>query len=198
MCRDCFYGSYEEILQEATESVLSYAYRIKQENRCIEHISSRLKSPESVEGKLIRRGYTPPTVQQATLHLTDLVGVRLVCRFINDIYTVSHLLQEAFDVVTIKDYIANPKPNGYRSYHMILLVPTKSGEQIKAEIQLRTISQDAWACLEHQIKYKKMIHNEKIVRGELKRCAEELASTDLCMQTIREFIDMGDEMNWEG
>lgn len=197
MCQESFYGSYSVVLREASSQLLEEVQRIKGENRCIEHISHRFKSPESAKNKLVKRGFSP-TLQQAQIYLSDLVGVRLVCRFISDIYTVSQLLQERYEVVTIKDYIISPKPNGYRSYHMILVVPTSGGEGVRVEIQLRTISQDAWACLEHQMKYKKTIHDEKLVRAELKRCAEDLASTDLCMQTIREFIDMDEAIIWDG
>lgn len=192
-----FYGPHRLVLEEATQIVLDICQQIKQEKNCIEHMNSRLKAPASVEKKLLKQGY-PPTVEVAMTHLTDLVGIRLVCRFINDIYTVSQMLQDHCTVVTIKDYIANPKPNGYRSYHMIVTVPTPSGHTVAVEVQLRTISQDAWACLEHQIKYKKEIHAEKLVREELKRCADDLASTDLCMQTIREFIDMDSHIVWDG
>lgn len=194
---DTFYGAYSLVLQEATDHVLTYATRIKGERKCIEHITTRLKTPESVEKKLLKQGFSP-TLQEAQHRLHDLVGIRLVCRFVSDIYTVSQLLQEAYQVTAMKDYIANPKPNGYRSYHMILRVPTASGAVVSVEIQLRTISQDSWACLEHQMKYKKSIHNEKLVRDELKRCADELAATDLCMQTIREFIDMDGIPHWDG
>ncbi len=189
MDRITFYGDYQLVLEAATDQVLADAHRIQQEHRCIEHITSRIKSPQSASIKLETYGVVP-TLEQAKVRLSDLVGVRLVCRFISDIYTVSQLLYDRYEVVTAKDYIVHPKPNGYRSYHMILLVPTAGGEVVRVEIQLRTISQDAWACLEHQIKYKKSIHDEKLVRNELKRCADDLASTDLCMQTIREFIEM--------
>lgn len=189
MDRVTFYGDYQLVLEAATHQVLADAHRIQQENRCIEHITSRIKSPQSASMKLEKYGVAP-TLEQAKERLSDLVGVRLVCRFLSDIYTVSQLLYDRYEVVTVKDYIVHPKPNGYRSYHMILLVPTEGGEVVRVEIQLRTISQDAWSCLEHQIKYKKSIHDEKLVRNELKRCADDLASTDLCMQTIREFIEM--------
>ncbi|WP_409967611.1 RelA/SpoT domain protein [Bengtsoniella intestinalis] len=192
-----FYGDHHVILEEATQTILTICQQIKTEKNCIEHINSRLKSPASVEKKLCKHGHCA-TPEAAIAHLTDLVGIRLVCRFICDIYTVAELLQSQCHVVTVKDYIANPKPNGYRSYHMILMVPTTHGHTVAVEVQLRTISQDAWACLEHQLKYKKEIHAERLVREELKRCADDLASTDLCMQTLREFIDMDSHIVWDG
>ena len=97
-------------------------------------------------------------------------------------------------VVTVKDYIANSKPNGYRSLHVILALPFGVGgiEEIRTEIQLRTIAMDCWASLEHQLKYKKNIGNTELIVSELKRCADEMASTDLSMQTIRDLIHKGD------
>lgn len=192
-----FYGAYEAVLKQAQDCVVEQVLQIQAENRCVEHITSRLKATASVEKKLVKKGL-PPTLEQAKIHLNDLVGVRLVCRFVSDIFTMSTLLQKTFQVVTIKDYITHPKANGYRSYHMILMVPTPAREMVAVEIQLRTISQDAWACLEHQMKYKKIIHSEQMVREELKRCADELAATDLCMQAIRDFIDTDDVLIWEG
>lgn len=192
-----FYQEYAKTLRLAAAEVMTFAQEIQKDHKAIEHISSRMKSPDSVVKKLEKRGYAP-TLDCAKEHLTDLVGVRLVCRFVSDIYTVSELLQGQYGVVCIKDYIANPKPNGYRSYHMILSVPVETGEIVAVEIQLRTISQDAWACLEHQMKYKKQVQNEALIRDELKRCAAEMAATDLCMQTIREIIELGGEFTWDG
>lgn len=118
------------------------------------------------------------------------MGVRVVCSFLDDVYRISHWLstQDAFEIVASKDYIAYPKPNGYRSLHLILHFHTDSGQEIPAEIQLRTIAIDFWAALEHQIKYKRNISHEKTVRDELKRCADEIASVDVSMQTLRDII----------
>ena len=119
--------------------------------------------------------------------LYDAIGLRIVCAFVDDVYTIRDYLvnSEQYKIVKEKDYIRRAKPNGYRSYHMILR--TQSGYY--AEIQLRTISMDTWAALEHHLKYKKNLggHVDLIV-SELKRCADELASTDLSMQTIRDMI----------
>ena len=108
----------------------------------------------------------------------------------DDVYKIAHWLsmQDAFEIVASKDYIAYPKPNGYRSLHLILRFRTDSGQEIPAEIQLRTIAIDFWAALEHQIKYKKNISHEKTARDELKRCADEIASVDVSMQTLRDII----------
>lgn len=197
MGMDQFYQAYETTLMQAANAVMDFAHTIQKDHKAVEHISYRLKSPESVEKKLVKKGHEP-TLEQAKAQLTDLVGVRLVCRFVNDIYTVSDLLQTRYQVLSVKDYIANPKPNGYRSCHMILSVPVETEERVAVEIQLRTISQDAWACLEHQMKYKKQVQNEGFIRDELRRCADELAATDLCMQTIREFIELEGALPWDG
>lgn len=184
-----FYGVYGRFMQEAMDSILIFAQKLQIERSCIEHINSRLKRPTSAIKKLEKQGATP-TLDNAIVQLTDLVGVRLVCRFVNDIYTVAQQLQMKYNVVKVKDYISSPKENGYRSYHMIVEVPVNADVAIPVEIQIRTISQDAWASLEHQMKYKKVVTNEKLIKSELKRCSDEMASIDLCMQTIKEFIEM--------
>ena len=185
-----FYADYGVSMQEAMDSILIFAQKLQIEKSCIEHINSRLKRPTSVIKKLEKQGQAP-TIDNAIGQLTDLVGMRLVCRFVNDIYTVAQELEVKYKVLKKKDYISSPKENGYRSYHMIVEVPVTSDRVIPVEIQLRTISQDAWASLEHEMKYKKEVKNEKLIKEELKRCSDEMASIDLCMQTIKEFIEMG-------
>ncbi|MDE7493226.1 GTP pyrophosphokinase family protein, partial [Streptococcus agalactiae] len=128
------------------------------------------------------------------------IGVRIICGFVNDIYQIVERIKTFDDcrIVVEKDYIQHVKPNGYRSYHVILEIDTpypdclgNSEGKYYMEIQLRTIAQDSWASLEHQMKYKHDIENpERIVR-ELKRCADEIASVDLTMQTIRQLIESG-------
>ncbi len=147
---------------------------------------SRIKSPESVLQKCSIRGFAP-NVSAALENLFDLVGIRVVCAFSADVYRLAGWLKEqtGIEIVQEKDYYSYPKPNGYRSYHILLKTLP---DEIHAEIQLRTIATDFWAELEHQLKYKKEIPNEKMIRGELKRCADEIASVDLSMQTIREII----------
>lgn len=182
-----FYGKYESILQDAMGKILHFAVNITNQKNYIEHMSFRLKNPESVKNKLLSKNLDT-NVENAINELQDLAGVRLICNFISDIYIISRFFEEKFEVLTIKDYIKNPKPNGYRSYHMIVNVEINS-QKIPVEIQIRTISQDSWASLEHKLKYKKDIKNEKLIRSELKRFADDMASTDLCMQTIKEFIE---------
>lgn len=132
-----------------------------------------------------------PVTCEAALHeVYDAVGIRVVCAFAEDVYQVVSWLADRpyIRVIQSKDYIAYPKPNGYRSYHMLIELQEGEEKGYFAEIQVRTIATDFWATLEHQIKYKKSIPNEALIRAELKRCADEIASVDLSMQTIREII----------
>jgi len=152
----------------------------------VEHLIYRIKEEESMREKCRRKGL-PENEDSALCKIFDAVGIRVVCAFINDVYTIKdHLVNlPNCEVVEEKDYIRHAKKNGYRSYHLIL----KVFGAVYAEIQLRTISQDTWAALEHHIHYKKEITKaDELVISELKRCADELASTDLSMQTIRDLI----------
>lgn len=158
----------------------------------IEHCKARIKSAKSMKEKLKKRKL-PVTVESALREVHDAAGIRVVCTFPDDIYWIADMLKNQKDIKVIKekDYIRNPKPNGYRSYHMILQVPLHLEDKIESvycEVQIRTIAMDCWASLEHQLKYKKNIINEKMISEELKRCADEIASTDLNLQTIRDMI----------
>ena len=152
----------------------------------IEHCLSRIKAEDSMREKCKRNGL-PENTESALRVLTDAIGIRIVCAFVGDVYKVAEYLRSFpdYEIVTEKDYIRNVKPNGYRSYHMIL----KTAEGYFVEIQLRTISMDTWAALEHHLKYKKNVEtNAELIKAELKRCADELASTDVSMQAIRDMI----------
>lgn len=169
--------------------VLDDEFSVKYNRNPISSIKSRIKTPLSIYNKLQKLGYEF-TEQNIREQLNDVAGIRVICSFIDDIYSVAQLLAEQDDitVLRIKDYIKNPKPNGYRSYHMIVELAGGPGQGITAEIQLRTIAIDFWATLEHQMKYKRTIPHEALIRAELKRCADEIASVDLSMQTIRELL----------
>ncbi len=184
-----FYGEYYISLCQAMQDVVSFTEIINEDRHCIEHTKCRIKKYKSVQKKLDKLEF-PCTLENAKEQLFDMVGVRLICKFIGDIYDLSGLIATKYNVLCIKDYISSPKPNGYRSYHIIVEVRLSETEKIPVEMQLRTISQDSWASLEHQIKYKQDIRSEKLIKSELKRCADEMASTDLCMQTIKEFIEI--------
>lgn len=190
MIHEEFYGEdYQKLLQ--AEQLLKDLIQRFQENESekkIAYISSRIKSPDSMIKKLEKKKIEA-TAENALLKVNDAVGVRVICSFVDDIYKVSKWLdeQEEIEIIKTKDYIAYPKENGYRSYHMIIKIKELN---LNAEIQIRTIALDFWANLEHQMKYKKHIKNEEMIRSELKRCADEIASVDLSMQTIKDLIFM--------
>lgn len=192
MSEESIYGEHrpelEEVQRQLTEEVRAVREEMLREKGFdpVEHCLSRIKSEESMREKC-RRKNLPETTESALQKIYDAVGLRVVCSFLSDVYVIrDHLAaMPNVEVVEEKDYIRHAKPNGYRSYHMILLV----NGSVYAEIQLRTISQDTWAALEHQMKYKKNLNgNTELIVGELKRCADELASTDVSMQTIRDMI----------
>jgi len=186
------YGKHYEALLDFSNSLTEEISRmeVKLETaysmNIIDHTMTRLKSEESVLDKCAKKEIEP-TPDNIVTYIHDLVGLRIVCTFIDDIYKVRDALRglDSFKVIEEKDYIYNAKPNGYRSYHMII----QNNDGYYAEIQIRTISMDTWAALEHDIKYKKDIKgNKELITAELKRCADELASTDISMQTIRNMI----------
>ena len=188
---ESIYGEHlpklEALRAEMTERFNSIRTELQKEIGMdpIEHCLSRIKSEESMREKCRRKGL-PETTESALNHLYDALGFRIVCAFVDDVYAIRDRLTSFPDceVVQEKDYILHAKPNGYRSYHLILRVR----DEYYVEIQLRTISMDTWAALEHHLKYKKQISNEHLIIQELKRCADELASTDISMQTIRDMI----------
>lgn len=166
--------------------------KVEQYEDPVEHCKARIKSVKSMKEKL-RRKNLPVTSESALSEIHDAAGIRVVCTFLDDIYWIVNMLKNQKDIMVImeKDYIKDPKPNGYRSYHMILQVPIHLENRIAkvyCEVQIRTIAMDCWASLEHQLKYKKNIPNEKMLIDELKRCADEIASTDLNFQTIHDMI----------
>ena len=196
------YGEYEEylplILEEFSDRIIQKNKIIKEDTgfKLFEHFVTRVKTPSSMEEKCVRKGL-PVTTESALKNVRDGIGLRIVCGFVDDIYKIVDLIREFDDcqIIAEKDYIQNAKPNGYRSYHLIIDYQTSypdclGNEQGNyfIEIQLRTIVMDSWASLEHQMKYKHDIKDPKRIVRELKRCADELASCDLSMQTIRNLI----------
>ncbi|MDO4337141.1 MAG: GTP pyrophosphokinase family protein [Eubacteriales bacterium] len=175
--------------------VLDDEFSVQYKRNPISFIKTRIKKPESIYRKLQKKGleFTPENIQE---QLHDVAGIRVVCSFVDDIYTVAGLLSDQDDVTVleIRDYIKNPKPNGYRSYHMIVEIPVFFSEgktPIKAEIQIRTIGMDFWATLEHQIRYKKGIEGMdgyEDISQELLRCAQTVIDMDSEMQNIKNMI----------
>lgn len=195
-----YYGMYAPLLQKTEQNILNELTNIihsisrDEEHTPAEHIRSRIKSAASMQEKLLRHGVSTK-VQNALYAVSDAVGIRVVTHFVGDVYVILQKIQSAssLKIITIKDYISRPKENGYRSLHIIVEVPFGAPgiPTIQAEIQLRTIAMDCWASLEHQMKYKKNINNTELIVSELRRCADEMASTDLTMQTIRQMIQEG-------
>lgn len=158
----------------------------------IEHIKTRLKSPESVISKLQRKGL-PVEFASAKEHLSDIVGVRIICSFVSDIYDLYEILRSRHDIriMECKDYIQNPKPNGYQSLHLIVEVPillSKGTEYVRAEIQLRTLGMDFWASLEHKIFYKYNKDIPERLKRELFEAANMTVQLDAKMKAISEEV----------
>ena len=167
------------------------------EHNPIETIQSRIKRPYSIARKLSKRGL-PVAVESIAENLNDVAGIRVICPFISDIYAVSEMLQKQDDVrlIACKDYIQNPKSNGYRSLHLIIEIPvffSTGKENIRVEIQIRTVAMDFWASLEHQIRYKNDSPVVRQLADELKECADIIAQTDVKMQELRERISCQNE-----
>ncbi len=167
-----------------------------------ESIKSRLKSPLSIYEKLRKKGYSV-TVNNIERYLNDVAGVRVICSFPDDIYRLADLLsrQDDIEVINRKDYIKNPKPNGYRSLHLILSTPiflSREKKYIRVEVQFRTIAMDFWASLEHKLKYKKNIEDGEAIARELKNCSDFIEALDYQMQGIRDRIDNAEAGTEEG
>ena len=203
MEQSSIYGGFRPVLEQIKETfenrITEYTAEeyIKTGIKIYEHLIARVKSEESALEKCERKGL-PQTPHSAMKVLTDSIGIRIVCSFIDDIYANIEKIRAFPDcrVIEEKDYIRHAKPNGYRSYHMILeyTAPFADADgndpgSFFIEIQLRTIAMDSWAALEHKLKYKKNIANQEMIVAELKRCADELASCDLSMTTIRDLIE---------
>jgi len=173
--------------------VLNDELSLGNRNNPIISIQSRTKKPISIVQKLKKLG-KPTTLDSIAENLNDVAGIRVICSFINDIYKISDMLSKQDDiaVISIKDYIKNPKPNGYRSYHIIVEVPvffSNCKQLMRVEIQIRTVAMDFWASLEHRMKYKSDIGNAKEITDELKECADVIAKTDMQMLKIRNRIE---------
>ena len=184
---------------ETRLKVLNEEFSREYKRNPFESIKSRLKSPESIYEKLGRKGYRI-TVDNIREHLTDVAGLRVICSFPDDIYRLADLVARQDDIRLLrrKDYIKNPKDNGYRSLHLILSVPiflSNEKKYMKAEVQFRTIAMDFWASLEHKLKYKKDVNNADEIVMQLKVCADSIAILDHQMQDLRNKIDMDGNSN---
>jgi putative GTP pyrophosphokinase len=179
--------------------VLSQEFSLEQDYNPIETIKSRLKSMDSIVEKLQRKGL-PLELESIENNLKDVAGIRVICPFLSDIYRMASCLMEQDDIVVIekKDYIKNPKKNGYRSLHLIVETPIflqKEKRMMKVEVQFRTIAMDFWASLEHRMHYKKNIDEkiQEMLVAELRDCAEESANLDIRMETVKDYIEENTE-----
>ena len=178
------------IMEVETKFNVLMEFSLEYDRNPIETIKTRLKSTESIIKKLVRRNF-PLTVDSIEANLNDIAGVRVVCSFLEDIYLLADCLLQQDDVklIQVKDYIKNPKPNGYRSLHLIIEIPIflkDEKKDMRVEVQLRTIAMDFWASLDHKLSYKKDIPEEeaKLLRQELLECAQ--ISADLDVQIGRD------------
>lgn len=182
---------------ETKLKVLNEEFSQEYNRNPFESIKSRLKSPSSIFEKLERKGF-PVTVESIRKNLNDVAGVRVICSFPDDIYRLAELFTSQDDIFLVreKDYIKAPKPNGYRSLHLILNVPiflSDKKEYMKVELQFRTIAMDFWASLEHKLKYKKDVADTDEIVSRLKACADSIEELDYQMQEIRNQIDRSRE-----
>lgn len=181
---------YDSAIREVRTKleILDREFHVRYARNPIHHIDSRLKSPHSMAEKLRRKGW-PQTIESAERHLMDIAGVRIICNYVSDIYHIADLLvhQRDVELVQRKDYIANPKGNGYRSLHLVVRIPvflSSHTELVPVEIQIRTIAMDFWASLEHQLRYKSDQETTARLRRRLQSCAEASAALDAEMQDI--------------
>lgn len=178
---------------ETKFNVLNEQYSLERDCNPISSIKTRLKSPISIEEKLKRRelDYSIEAIEK---NLYDVAGIRVICNLPEDVYAIAEAFtkQDDITVLEVKDYIKNPKENGYRSLHLIVAIPIFLADEkkiMKAEIQLRTIAMDFWASLEHQLRYKKEGEFTEEIAKELYECAETSAQLDLKMQNVRRKIE---------
>lgn len=187
---DEFHHEYSAAIKEVDTKIeiLSEDFAVRHDYNPIHHIEKRLKTPQGIEDKL-RRLNCDISIPSARENILDIAGIRVVCNFVDDVYEVAKMLtsQNDIKVNSRKDYIANPKPNGYRSLHLSLMVPVFLLDgciEVPVEVQIRTVAMDFWASLEHNLRYKKNKDISAKIDIELKACAEVSATLDKRMQKI--------------
>lgn len=189
------YVSALKVVNMYIDTIEEELFTYKRQNP-IEHVKSRLKRPSSIARKLEKKGLEP-TIENALKYIDDIAGVRIVCQFQDDIYKVAEVIKkfENIRIVQIKDYIKEPKANGYRSYHMHVEIPVRmlhGEEMVKVEFQLRTVAMDFWASLEHKIRYKNESEIPDHIGSELKLCATLVEKMDAEMQHLNNEIEQLD------
>lgn len=196
-------GQYDELMAyfkcammeiETKFRVLNEEFSLQYDRNPISAIKSRLKNLKSIRGKLIKNDF-PLSVASIEENLNDVAGVRVICSFERDVYLLAEALlsQDDIELIAKKDYIANPKDNGYRSLHLIVAVPiylVNEKRTMRVEIQLRTIAMDSWATLEHQLRYKKNIEFTEEMAEELYLCSKLSAELDNKMDNLRKLVNV--------
>ena len=183
---------YQSAMREVRTKleILDDEFSMQHSRNPIHHMESRIKSPHSIVNKLRRKGLSPST-QSAVENLQDIAGIRVVCAYLNDTYAIADLLakQDDLRILRTRDYIKNPKPNGYRSLHLIVEVPvflSTGKEPLPVEVQIRTIAMDFWASLEHQLRYKETSAVPEALNHQLHDAADKIAALDGEMQHIHD------------
>lgn len=178
---------------QAKLEALDQEFDLRHHRNPIHSIETRLKSSTSIAEKAARKGIdlTPGSIAE---NIHDIAGVRVICPFLDDVYLLAEALSRQDDIAILerKDYIAHPKPNGYRSLHLVISVPVYFSEKkhaVSVEVQIRTIAMDFWASLEHQLKYKHEVKHQEDIVSQLKACADQIDNLDHKMLQIREQID---------
>lgn len=186
---------YQSAIREVSTklAILNDELSLGNRKNPIQTVRSRIKKPKSIFNKLQLLN-KEISIESITSSLNDVAGLRVTCSFIDDVYKIAEMLIKQDDITLIeaKDYIKYPKPNGYRSYHLILEVPvffSNSKQGVRVELQIRTVAMDFWASLEHDIRYKKNLDPAKAIEDDLKSCAETIAQTDIKMMEIRNRIE---------
>ena len=194
---------YQSAMREVRTKleILDDEFSMRHSRNPIHHMESRIKTPNSILQKLRRKGLAP-TPQSAMDNLQDIAGIRVVCAYLNDTYAIAELLgkQDDLRILRVRDYIKCPKPNGYRSLHLIVEVPVflSSGKELlPVEVQIRTIAMDFWASLEHQLRYKEVTNVPESLNQQLCDAAERIAALDSEMQHIHDqmlsWVDQAEE-----
>lgn len=178
--------------------ILNDEFQHRHKYNPIEHVKSRIKTAESIVKKLKRHGYDS-SIENMVRYVNDIAGIRITCSFTSDIYLIADMISKQGDltILSIKDYMKNPKESGYRSYHMLITVPVFLSDSVidtKVEVQIRTVAQDFWATLEHKMHYKFEGDGPEYITKELRACAKYVADLDERMEELNNEIQKYGEM----
>ena len=184
-------------LLETQFNILIKEFEFKNKYNPVEHMKSRLKTEKSIIDKLNKKGYEV-TTKNMILHVHDIIGIRIVCSFLDDVYDIVDIIKSSkqFKIKEEKDYIKNPKTTGYMSYHLIVLVPiylNETVEHVEAEVQIRTSAMDFWASIDHKVQYKFPSEIPEEVKKEMYNCSLDIRKLDEKMQQLNEFVNKYNE-----